>query len=433
MVLAQTFATDARVRREAKALADSGYSVKIVSWNREGERPLEERLDQCRVLNIRLGKSTAVSISRSSRLHYCIAALVFQLVILISVVREIARVHTLVLHAHDFNTLPGSVIAKKLFRSRVLLVYDSHELTPAIYQEWYGDLISGIVGRLELTAIADVDSMLAASEAIFRHLRRSTSVPAAVFYTCPAIDEIPKIPRAVAKVKLGLSGSFVVLFAGKVRQDFAIDMMFNAAHNLKRKGCSEFKFVFVGFADTMSWVASRAVKEGVDSLFVFKGFLPYQELLLHYLGSDLCFAVTRDLGLNTRTMISIKLFESMACGLPVLAREGTAVAGIVQKYGCGIVVKEGSDFAEELIRLSRSESMLQVLGQSGRGAFVTEYNLGRMQTRLLRVYAEMLSRESNPHETGMTSHEQRRPVSGREILDVLSPHHADSLPILETS
>jgi len=89
----------------------------------------------------------------------------------------------------------------------------------------------------------------------------------------------------------------------------------------------------------------------------------------------------------------------MACGLPVVAREGTAVAGIIQKCGCGIVVKEGSDFAQELMHLIEKKSMLQALGESGRAAFVAEYNLGRMQARLLKVYAEMLSRKNNSHET----------------------------------
>lgn len=150
---------------------------------------------------------------------------------------------------------------------------------------------------------------------------------------------------------------------------------------------------------TQGLVARRAVKEGLESLFVFKGWVPYQELLLYYHASDLCFAVTRDLGLNTQSLIPIRLLESMACGLPIVARDGTAIAEIIQKCDCGIVVKEGSDFAQELMHLIEKKSMLQALGESGRAAFAAEYNLDRMQTRLLKVYAEMLSRKNNPHET----------------------------------
>jgi len=394
MVLANTFASDTRVRREAKALAGRGFSVKIVCWDREGRRPSKERLDECSVRNIRFGKTAVVlkpqGIS-SSRVHYLIAACLFQLVVIISVVREVARAHTLVLHSHDFNTLLGSVVAKRLLRERVRLVYDCHELTPGAYQEWYGDLISGVVGRLELATVTDADSILAASEAIFRYLRRTSKVPAAVFYTCPGIDEIPEIPRAVAKAKLGFVGLFVVLFCGRVRQDYDIDMILNAARDLKANDRSGFKFVFVGPADTMSWVANRAMKEGVESLFVFKGWVSYQELLLCYLASDLCFAVTRNLGLNTQTLIPIKLFESMACGVPIVARDGTAVAEIVQKCGCGIMVEEGTDFAKELIHITENKSILKALGESSRAAFVAQYNLGQMRERLIAVYEEMLS------------------------------------------
>lgn len=135
MVLANTFATDTRVRREAKTLVGRGFSVKIVCWDREGRRPFKEKLDECAVRNIRFGKTAVVlkpqGIS-SSRVHYLIAASLFQLVVIISVVREIAKVRSLVLHSHDFNTLLGSVVAKKLLKGRVRLVYDCHELTPGI-------------------------------------------------------------------------------------------------------------------------------------------------------------------------------------------------------------------------------------------------------------------------------------------------------------
>lgn len=259
------------------------------------------------------------------------------------------------------------------------------------YQEWYGDLISGVVGRLELAALPNADSILAASEAIFRHLRRISKVPATVFYTCPDIDEIPEISRPAAKVKLGFVGLFIILFCGKVRQDYDIDMILNAARDLKGNDRSRFKFVFVGPPDTMSWVASRVAKERVESLFVFKGYVPYRELLLCYLASDLCFAVTRNLGLNTQTLIPIKLFEAMACGVPIVVRGGTAVAEIVQKWGCGMVVEEASDFSRELIRISDKKPLLKALGESSRAAFVGEYNLGEMGARLIGVYEAMLS------------------------------------------
>lgn len=389
MVVANTFATDTRVRREARALASEGFDLEVLCWDRQGRRPFTESIDGCRVRNIRLGKTTVLV---SSKLYYLIAAVLFQAVILLWAVRRISSTRALVLHAHDFNTLIACTAARLLLRERVRLIYDCHELTPGAYEEWYGPLVSGVVGRLELAALRWIDAIVAANEAILHYLTHHKPIRGAVLYTCPAIREVPEIEPLDAKAKLGLRGCFVVLFSGRARQDYDLDMLLDAARDLRRNNLSDIRFLFTGPPETVSFLETVAVNEGLQSLFDFRGWVPGEDLLLYYRASDLCFAVTRDLGMNTKILTPIKLFESMACGVPVVVRDGTLAADIVRRWCCGVVVDPTSDgFPAELISLRDTPGKIESLAASGRNAFRQAYNWDLMQARLFGLYGEVLS------------------------------------------
>lgn len=389
MVVAKTFAMDTRVRREAKALASHGFHVQILCWDRQGKRSSTEMIDQCRVRNIRLGRSTELY---SSRLYYLIAALLFQVIVFLWALKQIKKTRALVLHVHDFNTLFGSVMVRWLLKERVRLVYDCHELTPGIYQEWYGSLISRIVGQLEFAALRFVDAIIAANEAIQLHLCGVREGRVAVVYSCPAIEEIPEVHSPEAKRKLGLCDVFVVLFSGRARQDYDLDMILNTARDMKEKHVSGFRFVFIGPPDTIAYLFDTVINERLQDLFDFRGWVADEDLFLYYIASDLCFAVTRDLGPNTRVLTPIKLFESMACGVPVAVRDGTLASKIVQHWHCGIVVNaKQATFSAELRGLKDNPEELRRLGAAGRNAFRTRYSGNLMEEKLLQLYTELQS------------------------------------------
>lgn len=387
MVVANTFATDPRARREARTLADSGFHVQVLCWDRQGRRQAVERIDQCLVRNMKFGRTTVLV---SSKLYYLMAALFFQAISFLWLIRKIAKAQALILHAHDFNTLLGCVAVRWLLKDRVRLVYDCHELTPGAYEEWYGSFVAGIVGRLELALLSGVDAVVTANEPICNYISHETTVPVVVVYCCPAILEIPQIQQLDAKRKLGFLADFVVLFSGRARQDYDLAMILDAARDFKRNSLSDFRFVFIGPAEGMAPLANTACAEGLQSLFDFRGWVPSEDLFSYYIASDLCFAVTRNIGPNTKVLTPIKLFESMACGVPVVVREGTLAAEITRNWSCGIVVKNPQTrFSTELMRLKDNPQLLRALGNAGRKAFLAEYNWDRMQVRLLHLYTTL--------------------------------------------
>jgi len=386
MVVANAFVTATRVRREVRSLAGRGYELHILCWDRQGRHPSREKIAQCQICNIRLGKTAGLPFSR---LYYVMAAILFQVITFIWILKQVATSHAVILHAHDFNTLPGSAVAKLFLRNRVRLVYDCHELTPGLYQEWFGSFVAAVVGSVERAAVSHADAIVSVNEAVHSHLKQGNPVRAEIIYNCPAIAEIPKIQPVDAKEKLGLSGRFVVLFSGWVRQDYDFDMILEAARDLERSHLTDIIFVFIGPSETMVPLIDTVTNAGVRSFFDFRGWVPESELFTYYLASDLCYAVTRDLGPSTKILTPIKMFESMACGVPVIVRDGTLAAEIVRHWGCGTVIKTGSSFADELIRLKQNKEKLRTLGAAGLNAYHQAYSWNLMEARLMQLYAEL--------------------------------------------
>jgi len=246
------------------------------------------------------------------------------------------------------------------------------------------------VTRLERIALSVADAIIAANDAILRYLRRNSPVRAAAIYSCPVITEVPKIQSVDAKKKLGLSGFFVVLFSGWVRQDYDFDMMWDTARYLVRNNVLDVKFVFIGPTETMKPLIKAAADERLQDLFDFRGWVSNEELLTYYVASDLCFAVTRDLGPNTRVLTPVKLFESMACRVPVAVRDETLASKIVRRWHCGVVINaRQSTFSMELRRLKDNPEELHALRVAGSNAFRVEYNWDRMEEKLLQLYAKL--------------------------------------------
>ncbi|HKT21166.1 MAG TPA: glycosyltransferase, partial [Nitrososphaerales archaeon] len=305
-----------------------------------------------------------------------------------AVTRRLRASKTLLLHSHDFNTLVGSALCKRMYGRRVGLIYDSHELTPGVYSEWYGESVARVVARVERTLARLADGIVAANSAIAAYLGAITAAPAATVYNCPETSEVPLLSPEEAKARLNLSGKFVVLFVGRVRQDYDVDMLVRTARTLRESGNGRaFRFVFVGPGQTFRPLEGSVEADGLGGMFEFKEWVPYDELLLLYRASDLCFAVTRDLGANTRILTPIKVFESMACGLPVAVRTGTLAAQIVTESSSGIAVEDTeSAFARRLVELSEHPGYLRQLGEGGVRAFHDSYNWEEMERRLLDLY-----------------------------------------------
>jgi glycosyltransferase involved in cell wall biosynthesis len=95
---------------------------------------------------------------------------------------------------------------------------------------------------------------------------------------------------------------------------------------------------------------------------------------------------------RSRTGLSpLKLFEAMACGVPVVASDLPGLADVVRQHDCGIVVEAGDShaLARAIDQLAADPAAARAMGARGRTAAVAEHSwdvrAGQTEAVLLRV------------------------------------------------
>jgi len=90
----------------------------------------------------------------------------------------------------------------------------------------------------------------------------------------------------------------------------------------------------------------------------------------------------------TETTLPGKLFESMACGLPVVCSDVGPIARIVSKSKCGMVIDKYNpeqSFLDAIRTLAKNVELRRELGENGRRAVQEEYNWNKQSEKVFAI------------------------------------------------
>src|SRR5208282_635346 len=138
---------------------------------------------------------------------------------------------------------------------------------------------------------------------------------------------------------------FIVSYIGMVRFGCGLELLVEVA---KQMGDSNVHFLVVGDGPLAPKIRQAAEEMGPNSHFSALSRVSRQKALLYTLASDATWAIYPE-SVNARISSPWKLFESMACGVPVIVDSGTFQSKIINKFRCGLVLK---DHAAQTIRQS---------------------------------------------------------------------------------
>lgn len=92
-----------------------------------------------------------------------------------------------------------------------------------------------------------------------------------------------------------------------------------------------------------------------------------------------------------------KLFEAMACGIPIVISASDFLEALVMRHQCGVVSRSPSpsEVAEAVYDLARAPELRHRLGAQGREAFRTQHAWETQVSRLLEVYPSAVQRSTS--------------------------------------
>ena len=352
---------DTRIfHKEAKTLADAGYSVSFVVPRRHTRQT--ETVDGIALVPVRYPKNGGEKL------------LITPLLVLRQALRFSRRA---VIHIHDSELLFVGLVLRALGRR---VIYDAHEDTPLqiSYQHWipawFKPVYRSLYVALEKMAGRWFHHIIVAEPVIQRYFPRDKTTLLRNFPVIAPFQTASQHPPPRLNQ---------VLYVGSITEVRGFREMVTACEQAYLE--VPFTFVLAGGFHPAS--LQKEIEDTKSARFV--GWLALEEVIALNFESKVGLIVTHPLE-RYQTNYPVKLFEYWAAGLPVVASEYGETAAFVKQCQGGILVNplDSEAIAEAIVYLLTHEAEAQAMGQRGQQMVFTQYNWEAERQKLLALYAQ---------------------------------------------
>lgn len=304
------FTHDARVRREAEALADAGYDV-VVYADARPELPDDEQL----------GDITVHRIRKRSRVPYW------------SIIKPLLAERADVYHAHDIDSLLPCLVAARLSGRGVKVIYDSHEL-------WSGHARDKVHRKrrvlvaLEGAMLRASNALITASPAYTEEIVRRYAYrgPRHTLLNVPAHRQDAELAPYWAHRRR--DGRVLVTAVGVFQHGRGGLPLIQALHHLP----DTYMVELVGPFPQPEYEAElRSAATPFGDRVRFEGPIPASEVIPRMAAADVSTVLIEPISLSYRYTAPNKLFDSMMAGTPIVASDMRVIGQIVRDERVGEV------------------------------------------------------------------------------------------------
>jgi len=356
-----SFTHDARVRREAEALAEADFDVTVIA---DAGKGLPERES--------LGEVSVRRIRKTSRIPY------------LSIVRPLREEHADVYHAHDIDSLFPCLAAARLEGAGTRVVYDSHEL-------WSGHARDKVHAKRQMLVRAEgmmlraSDALITASPAFTEEIvgRYRYSGPAATLLNVPryfsdeelqahwdARDAEPLIRvTAVGVFQHGRGGVPLISALEYLPDEYIVEIVG--------------PIVQPEYETLMRDAAAR-----FGDRVQFAGHIPATQVVPRMAAAHISTVLIEPLSESYRLTSPNKVFDSLMAGTPMVASNMPTIARFVRETSAGEIcdVADPRDIARAIQAAYENRDAYR---RAARTAART-YNWDTEKRKLLSLYEQML-------------------------------------------
>lgn len=232
---------DPRVRRETQALAEAGYAVRVLAWDRDGTRPPHERDGPVVVDRVAIRSSWGRGPAQA--LYFAVLAVRY--------LRLVRQRRPDVVHAVDLPMLAIALLIAPL-AGRPRLVYDSFELYAIMVSKRMPPFVVHVIDWLERRLPKRADLVISPGELRQEYLRGRgiDSVVVANWINAPAEMRTRQEARAVFDIP---ADQFLVVYAGSLHPARDLDSLVEHARRMP-----EHLIVIAGRGEDERRLAARA-------------------------------------------------------------------------------------------------------------------------------------------------------------------------------
>ena len=377
---------DARVRREARTLAEAGYQVTVISPARPGQ-PWRETIDGVRAYRYPSLPEASGVVGYLFEYGYSAVAM-FVLSLLVYLREGFDVIHA----ANPPDTLVFIAAAYKLLGKR--FVYDHHDLVPELYY-------ARLAGRgnrlthfgllvLEKLSLRYADQVIATNESYrAMEMERGGVRPERI----TIVRNGPELnSRQMIEPDPGLrqKGKTIIGYVGVMGFQDGVDYLLRALHHLVYDlGRRDVFCVLIGgLGSAQPSLRRLATQLGLDDYVWFTGWVSDADLLRYIASADICVDPDPSNPFNDRSTMT-KMLEYMAQGKPIVAFDLPEHRFTAQAAAMYARPSDELEFARAVAQLMDDPARRQAMGVFGRRRVETELAWHYSARNLVEAYRRL--------------------------------------------
>ncbi len=389
-------APSARLYELSRVWTESGHNVTIltgmpnhpigeIAAEYRGKWFVEEQLDGIRVLRNWLFATPNERIFKKTLSHIS-----FMLSVLVFGMPRMGATDVLIVSSPTFFSVFSAYVISRL--QRIPYIFEVRDLWPAVFVD-LGILTNPFLIRIlefwELFLYRRAACVVTVTES-FRRKLIQRGVPASIVYTITngaAVDKFTPGPKENSvRDELGLVDKFVVSYVGAHGLSQGLETILHAAEQLRER--KDIKFLMVGEGARKKDLLKLASELQLDNVIMFPA-QPSVRIAEYYNASDVCIVPLRNVPLFD-TFIPSKIFEIMACGVPIIGAVRGEVRSILESSGAAKLVEpeDVGALVAAICRLQKDAAARESMGFAGREFVLAFYN----RSVLAGQYLELLKR-----------------------------------------
>ena len=359
--------TDQRVDRVCNTLQRHGFEVLLVGRELKNSKALHLRAYQTHRMKLWFEKGFLFYASFNISLFFFLL---------------FAKADVLL--ANDLDTLPANFICSKI-KSQTL-VYDSHEYFTGVPEIQDRVFVKKTWKAIERFILPKIKYAYTVNESIAKLYKDEYSIDFGVVRNIP-------LKRSGVKTKtrkeLGLpeDKKIIVLQGSGINVDRGGEEAVQAMEFLDNA-----VLLIIGSGDVIDDLKKMSNKPEIKNKIIFKGKLPYAEMLEFTANANVGISFDKDTNINYRFSLPNKIFDYIQCGVPVLASRLPEIEKVITTYHVGgfIEMHEPKHIAAKLNEML-SDSQKQSEWKKNCAEAATVLNWENEEKELIKIYNQVLS------------------------------------------
>ena len=351
---------DSRATKEITDLANAGFHLVVLGWDRDGKAAQECNSifsDQKGIVFhfFNLHAPNGIGLKGIDKL----------LRWFVWIYKRLKNEKQLdAVHACDLDT--GLITYAFCKRHKIPLVYDIYDYYIDCHSVPHS--IQTIIENAEIRVINHSQVTIICTEERIEQISKASPKKVIVIHNSP---DVPSLPET--------GNIYDFAYCGTLIDERLINNIFK-----HYPANDDLKFCFAGYGKNENQAIN--ISKQCDN-FTFLGIIPYGQVL-EVESKSICLSAIYDPSYrNHRLCAPNKFYEAMALGKPIIVCKGTGIDRIVESKKIGVVINyNASEFYDAVRYLIGNPEACKEMGENGRNLYESEYRWEVMKGRLLEAY-----------------------------------------------